>query len=112
MSLTSFNIGANIVLSCLIISKSFHEVAELCVFRNITNTIYCYEKKYWYTHIYICMRNVHLKLNNCIAQTFVHIIYKSHSGLKHGRNVVHIEIQLCSHNIYIAKYTYIQLLVN
>lgn len=111
MSLTSFNIGANTVLSCLIISKSFHEVAELCVFRNITNTIYCYEKNTG-IHIYICMRNVHLKLNNCIAQTFVHIIYKSHSGLEHGRNVVHIEIQLCSHNIYIAKYTYIQLLVN
>lgn len=107
MSLTSFNIGANIVLSCLIISKSFHEVAELCVFRNITNTIYCYEKNTG-IHIYICMRNVHLKLNNCIAQTFVHIIYKSHSGLEHGRNVVHIEIQLCYHNIYI----YIQLLVN
>lgn len=63
-------------------------------------------------HMYICMRNVHLKLNNGIAQTIAHIIYKSHSGLKHGRNVVHIEIQLCSHNIYIAKYTYIQLLVN
>lgn len=111
MSLTSFNIGANTVLSCLIISKSFHEVAELCVFRNITNTIYCYEKNTG-IHIYICMSNVHLKLNNCIAQTFVHILYKSHSGLKHGRNVVHIEIQLCSHNICIAKYTYIQILVN
>lgn len=56
MSLTSFNIGANTVLSCLIISKSFHEVAELCVFRNITNTIYCYEKKILvYTCIYACV---------------------------------------------------------
>lgn len=87
MSLTSFTIGANTVLSCLIISKSFHKVAELCVFRNITNTIYCYEKNTG-IHIYMCMRNVHLKLNNCIAQTFVHMIYKSHSGLKHGGNVV------------------------
>lgn len=53
MSLTSFTIGANTVLSCLIISKSFHEVAELCVFRNITNTIYCYEKNTGNTHIYM-----------------------------------------------------------
>lgn len=35
-------------------------------------------------YMYICMCNVYFKLNNCIVQIFVYIIYKLYSGLKYG----------------------------
>lgn len=66
MFLILFNIGVNIVLFCLIIFKLFYEVVEFCVFRNIINIIYCYEKNIG-IYIYICMCNVYFKLNNCIV---------------------------------------------